>query len=113
MEHLCDEIAILHDTKVVGVGDIDTLRQMFGRKREVYLEIGSRRYDDVVKAVRKNLIQESKVVDNRLLIYTDKEDEVLKEVMAYAKRKKESVINVGVRQPSLNEIFEGLTGKKR
>jgi ABC-2 type transport system ATP-binding protein len=113
MEHLCDEIAIINDTKIAGEGDIDQLRKKFGRQREVYLELVSKDYDSVIKQLKKNLVQDYRTRDHKLLIYTDNEEEVLKSLMAYVKKKKEKVIELGVRQPSLNEIFEGLTEKKR
>lgn len=109
VEHLCDKIAILNNKRVARVGSVEELREMYQRKEEIHLEISSGNYDNIVRSLN---IDDFIIEDGKLVIFTNKAEEVLHNILHIIESEGDKLIYVDIKKPSLKEVFEVLTDKK-
>lgn len=109
MEKLCDEIAILHNSKILKVGSIDELRELYTKNQEVYLEIASGNYDHILNNIGTENIEKIVKVATGIKIFTDNPERVMQEVFSLVDNSNDRIMEVEVRKPTLNEVFEQLT----
>lgn len=112
-EVLCDEIAILHEGKILEVGTPDQLKSMYSKNQEIHLETNPGRYDLVLRHLKgEKYIQHVEHKGHKIIIYTPKAEQVLKRLLMLISRLNEELVDVDLRKPSLNEVFESLVTKK-
>ena len=112
-EALCDEIAILHNGKVLKHGTPDQLRDSFSKEEEILLELHSRKYAGILaklKSHKKN-ISSMKVENGKLIIRARSAEPVLMEILRIIDKSKEKLLEIDVRKASLGEVFESLVKK--
>lgn len=112
-EILCDEIAILHQGKILEIGTPDQLKAMYSKNQEIHLETNPGRYDLLLNNLKgdKNIVHVQHK-GHKLVIFTPKAELVLKKLLAIISRSREDLVDVDLRKPSLNEVFESLVTKK-
>ncbi len=108
VEHLCDEVAILHNKKVIKVGTVEELREIYHKKEEIHLETLSGNYDEIVRRLK---IEQFLIVESKLIIYTDEAEKILREILDVIEKTRDKILYVDMKKPSLVEVFERLTGK--
>lgn len=111
VEHICDEVAIMHNKHVIEVGSVGKLRKIYGDKEEVHLRLASGNYDKIIKGLDKKDIISCEKDEKCLIVYTKKAKEVFNDLMNLADKNKEEVLSIDIQKPNLEEIFEGLTKK--
>ena len=109
VENLCDKIAILHNKRIVRVGTVEDLREMYHRKEEIHLEIASGNYENIVRSLD---IDDFIIDEGKLVIYTNKAEEVLHAILHILENEGDKLVYVDIRKPSLKEVFEVITDKK-
>ena len=118
MERLCDDFIVIHKGKVLGIGDLNNLRDIYGKQSEVFVEFSGksdmkREYEDLIAYLGGNkVIKNYSTADGQLRIYSNAEKEMLGKIMDFAKKNNKVIIKAGVKKPDLSEVFESLTGKK-
>ena len=109
VETLCDRIAILNNKRVVRVGTVEDLREMYHRKEEIHLELASGNYENIIR----NLNIDDFIIDEgKLVIFTNKAEETLHSILHIVENDGDKLIYVDIRKPSLKEVFEVITDKK-
>jgi len=112
-EVLCDEIAILHQGKILEMGTPDQLKAMYSKNQEIHLKTSPGRYDLILKGLRGDKsISHVQHKGHKIIIFTPKAEHVLKRLLAVVARCGEELVDVDLRKPSLNEVFESLVAKK-
>ncbi|QQG38789.1 MAG: ABC transporter ATP-binding protein [Candidatus Woesearchaeota archaeon] len=111
-ELLCHEIAILHKGKVLEVGTPDQLKSLYSKNHEIHLETHPGNYQVIAKTLTKGKVSRLVKQGNKLVIYTMYPEVVLKHVLQVIDRCKETLVDVDVKKPSLNEVFESLVKKQ-
>ena len=111
VEHVCDEVAIIHNKRILEVGSVSKLRSIYGDKEEVHLRLASENYDKIIKNLDKKLINNFVKDEKCLIIETGKARQVFNDVMELADKYKEKILSIDIQKPNLEEIFEGLTKK--
>ena len=112
-EVLCDEIAILHQGKVLEVGTPEQLKNMYSKNQEIHFETSPGRYDLIIKQLSdEKSIERVEHKGNKVILYTPKAEIVLKKLLIVISKMGEELIDVDLRKPSLNEVFESLVSKK-
>lgn len=109
IEILCDRIAILHDRKIIKVGSIEDLRQMYDKKEEIHLELLSGSYEGIIRSLN---INEFLVEDGKLIVFTSDAEKTLHNILHIIENMNEKLLYVDIRKPSLREVFETITNKK-
>lgn len=117
MEHLCDEFAVIHKGKILGLGDLAKLRDIYGKQNEVFVEFKGkgdpREYDGLVTYLGgSKTLRNYSIDDGQLRIYADADEKYIHKIVDFANKYGKIVIKAGVKKPDLSEVFESLTGKK-
>ena len=112
-EDLCDEIAILHQGRVLKSGTPEQLKDSFTKEEEIILDLHSKKYTPIVNKLKKHKKKVSylKVDSGKLLIRARSAEPVLKEILRMIDRSKEKIKEVDVRKASLDEVFEDVIKK--
>ncbi|MAG52453.1 MAG: hypothetical protein CMH62_00650 [Nanoarchaeota archaeon] len=112
-EELCDEIAILHQGKVIKSGSPDQLRDSFSKEEEIHLRLGSKKYTAISNRLKKHKkkVSSVKVVDGKLVVHARNAEPVLIEILRMVEHSRDKLIEVDVRKASLGEVFESLVKK--
>ncbi len=109
VEHLCDRVAILHDSKLLRVGTINEFKSLSTTPAELHLETIHKDYDALVRDLN---LKTFFVENGRLVIYTDHPQELLEAILRILKNQRDSILYIDIKQPSLQELFEEMTDKK-
>lgn len=114
VEYLCNNVAILDKKKIIDYGNINELKNKYSKYSEVSLEIEDRDYNHIIKKLkRRKDVKKYSIRGNKIYVYTtQKGEKALKSVVSLAKKNKSKIIGVSMGKPSLEEIFEELTGNK-
>jgi len=112
MELLCTRIAILKEGKVLAVGTPTEIKERFSRHEEIHLETFPGNYDFISAIKDKEILKEIVRVEDKgtkLVIYTSKPEIVLTEIMKRLEENKETIVDLKVTKPTLDEIFIMIT----
>jgi ABC-2 type transport system ATP-binding protein len=111
MEAICTKIAILHNGQIIETGTTNQLRSLYYKNDEIHLETSPGNYEKIAKRLSKKDIQKIEVKEHKIVIYTPKAEKVLKNILSTIHKLKESLVDIDVAKPSLEEVFETLTKK--
>ena len=108
LEVICSRIGILHDKNFLTVGSPDQIKRKFSNSEEIHIETFPGNYDALSKKlVDKNIIS-VKNLGTELVIYTSNPEMVLHKALHVIETSKESLIDVRLSKPSLDEVFLSL-----
>ncbi|MAG45472.1 MAG: hypothetical protein CMH63_01720, partial [Nanoarchaeota archaeon] len=110
-EQLCDEIAILHNGKILRRGTPEQLRKQFSREDEIHLITLKKNYTQLMKCLKSSKIKKIERFGNRLMIRTTDAENTLQKLIHGIKKQKDKIVQVDVRKPSLSEVFVSLVKK--
>jgi len=109
-EVTCNKVAILHNNTIVKQGTIEELEDIFSGTKEIHLTTSPGDYRMIVDYIRKNKnVEGVKRVGNKLIVYSQDAENVMKEILTIIDKENEELIEIGLQKPSLDETFEYLT----
>jgi ABC-2 type transport system ATP-binding protein len=113
LELLCTRIAILKEGKMLAVGTPNEIKHRFSQNEEIHLETFPGNYEEI-SHIRSTEVSKhiSKIEDKgtKLVIYTSKPEMVLNALMKRLEDLKETIVDLKVTKPSLDEIFINISG---
>ena len=112
-DELCDEIAVLHQGRLLKVGTSNQLKDSFSKEEEIILVLQSRKYTSIVNKLKshKKKVTNVQVKDGKLLVHTKNAEAVLKEILTTVEHSRDKIVEINVRKASLSEVFESLVKK--
>jgi len=113
LELLCSRIAILKEGKMLAVGTPNEIKQRFSQNEEIHLETFPGNYEEISRIKNSDVAKHiAKIEDKgtKLVIYTSKPELVLNSLMKRLEDLKETIVDLKVTRPSLDEIFINITG---
>lgn len=116
LELLCSRIAILKEGKILAVGTPNELKQRFSQHEEIHLETFPGNYDMISKIKDPDILKEiAKIEDKgtKLVVYTSKPEIVLNALMKRLDDLKETIVDLKVTKPTLDEIFINISGTEQ
>jgi len=116
LETLCSRIAILKEGKVLAVGTPNEIKERFSKNEEIHLETFPGNYSLIANIKDKDVLKEiSKIEDKgtKLVIYTSKPEIVLNEIIKKLDEHKETIVDLKVTKPTLDEIFIMITESEK
>ncbi|RLE47069.1 hypothetical protein DRJ22_00305 [Candidatus Woesearchaeota archaeon] len=113
IESLCSRIAVLHNHRIVDVGSVDDLKNVYSRNFEVRLKTKSGKYVKLMKFLskHKNLFSKIFVDEGELVVSVFRPINVLSLILGFVKKHSEVVVSLDVSRPSLGDVFEVLVKK--
>ncbi len=108
LELLCSRIAILKEGKILAVGTPNELKERFSQHEEIHLETFPGNYDALSNIKDSEALKYiAKIEDKgtKLVIYTSKPEIVLNAMMKRLEELKETIVDLKVTRPTLDEIF--------
>ncbi|MGV8151407.1 MAG: ATP-binding cassette domain-containing protein [Candidatus Woesearchaeota archaeon] len=116
LETLCTRIAILKEGKVLAVGTPNEIKDRFSKHEEIHLETFPGNYALISDFKDKDVVKEiAKIEDKgtKLVIYTSKPEIVLGELIKKLDQHKETIVDLKVTKPTLDEIFIMITESEK
>ncbi len=113
LELLCSRIAILKEGKLLAIGTPNEIKQRFSQNEEIHLETFPGNYEEIAHIRSSEVAKHiAKIEDKgtKLVIYTSKPEMVLNALMKRLEDLKETIVDLKVTRPSLDEIFINITG---
>lgn len=111
-DQLCDEIAILHDGRVLEAGTPDQLKDNYSKNEEIHLITRGRKYKTIVSKLKEKGVTKAVVEGNKLIIYSKDAEKTLYHVLR-AVDETDRLIEIDLKKPTLTEVFESLVKKAR
>ena len=113
LEILCDRIAILHDNRILGVGKVNDLRNVFTKNEEIHLITESKNYDKLIRKLNKGKLGIKKIEEKEgyLAIYAPKAEKLFHYLLHLLEKSNEKLVDIELSRPGLKEVFESLTKK--
>lgn len=109
LEHLCDRVCILYNSEVLITGTPNEIKNFYSKEQEIKLETTPGKYEEILKRLNQHKglsIKNSKIEDNKLIIYTDSAEKNLHSILHIIEEMKEILLDVTVEKPSLQEVLE-------
>ncbi len=114
VEKDCDNIALLHNKSILLTGPPLKIKEDYTPDYEIIIETAEKDYSAILQKLREypnHEIQHSIIKDGKLIIYTPEPDEILHCLIHILEWAEQTVVNIDMKKPTLNEIFEALTRK--
>ncbi|MBI5871560.1 ABC transporter ATP-binding protein [archaeon] len=109
VEEICDELAILHNGRIVARGHPDKLKEGYSKNEVICLQTACRRYQALISIAKqfgaKNIVQK----DNYLYIYTAEAGRLLSYLLSHINKTGDKVKTAEVSKPQIEEVFECAT----
>jgi ABC-2 type transport system ATP-binding protein len=116
LELLCDRVGILYEGQIIKAGTPNEIKNFYSKEEEIRLETSPGKYNKIINALKKDTkqlsIKRMAIEDNKLIIYTQKAERSLHEVLHILEDLDEILIDVVVEKPTLHEVLERLITKK-
>ena len=115
IETLCDNIAVLHDKRIISKGAVEGLRHIYSDQEQVHLQTEKRdyaRYAAVLGKQKELKITGMSQQGNKLVVRSMNAEATLHHLIHLVERFGDVIVDIYLSKPSLNEIFESLTKEK-
>ena len=108
VEDFCDRIAVIRRGEMIHVGTPDELKENISKSEEIILQTYPGNYPYLLRHVGGKKLGIEKIVNEgeKLRIYTTRAESVLHRVLSVISHSKETLVEVNVKKPSLDEVFE-------
>ncbi|RME53870.1 ABC transporter ATP-binding protein [Candidatus Woesearchaeota archaeon] len=105
LENFCSRILILRKGKIL---DLDTplhLKAKYQRHQQIHLESYPGNYDKLIPLIKSKEITRVEQKGATLVIHTDQPQRVLEDVLKIVRQHKETLVDVRLWKPSLDDVF--------
>lgn len=111
IEAICDTIGILHKGSMEHVGSPKIIKAAYASNDEIFLETKPGKYEEIKEELEKLKHAKIKSIEaeaGRIIIKTTDAECVLHDVLNVLEKKGESLLDLYVTKPSLNDVFQKL-----
>ena len=109
IEKICDTLAILHHGKIIAMGSPDVLKDKYTTDQVVRIETKNGDYESLAPVLRKYGAKKIFQKGKYLHMYTTTPEKLLASLLAYLRNKNDTLVDVEVSKPSIEEVFEAVT----
>lgn len=111
MENLCTKIAILHNGHIITAGKVDEIKRKCYDYEEINIQTHPGDYQKIAERLGGRDVERIIVNGNKMVVYTPNPEDILRRLLDIIKTMNESLVDIDVNKPSLEEAFERLTAK--
>ncbi len=114
MEHYCDQVAIIHDGKILEAGTPFQLKTAYSKHEEIRIETAEGRYQDLFRQLQAERvpIAYSRLDEHLLIIYVPEIENTIIKVLDSIKVTGQHLLDLDVNRPALSEVFEALMNQQ-
>jgi len=109
IEKICDTLAVIHHGKIITIGSPDALKDKYTTDQVVRIETKKGDYDTLVPILKKYGAKKVFQKGKYLHMYTSTPEKLLASLLAYLKNKSDTLVDIEVSKPSIEEVFEAAT----
>lgn len=113
LEGLCSRIGIIYRHKFLVVGTPDQIKNKYTKNEQIHLETYPGNYEELIKKLEDKNIEKIENRGTELVIFTTKPEMILHKILHTIEGTKESLIDVKMQKPSLDEVFLSLSKGER
>ena len=111
LDSLCNRIAILKDGSLVDLDSPDKLKAKYKREQEFMIETYPGNYDKIVKKLQSQKV--TVVLEGTYMILkTTDPEKVISQVLGLMKQERETLIDIKLNKPNLDDVFCSIYGGK-
>jgi len=108
-EDICDEIAVLHQGKIIAQDAPENLIEKYSKQEIIKFETNTHNYEALVAGLKNIGAKEIFQKRNYMYVYTPDAEESLYKLITLLKQKNQKLKNIEVSKPKIEEVFESLT----
>jgi ABC-2 type transport system ATP-binding protein len=114
LENLCNRVAIIHNGQVLRLGTPNEIKNLYTQSQEIIIETMMGEYTNIIQTMKKMDLPLKRVTveGNRLYILSESAEEVLHKVLDILEKRKDTILDISLNKPSLEEVFENLVKQK-
>lgn len=105
LEHLCDQVAIIKDSKIIAHGTINEIKKSFDIKKAITIQTKPGNYEKIRKLLKKKKIIDSVIVGEALNIHTTTPEKTVGDILSILRQHKEKLTFIKVTGASLDDVF--------
>lgn len=115
LEQLCDSVIILDEGLIKESGSVNEIKEKYEKNYEMHLRTYPGNYQNIVNMFQWSNLSQKKysINDHTLLLFTQNPHDTLKYLIPILDHLGETLIDVDLKRPSLNEIFEFYIGEMK
>jgi ABC-2 type transport system ATP-binding protein len=108
VESFCDRIAVIRKGEMIHVGSPDELKDGVTKTEEIILQTYPGNYPYLIRHLGGRKLGIDQIVNDgkRIIIHSTKAEHVLHRILNVIDHSKETLVEVNVKKPSLDEVFE-------
>lgn len=111
VEELCDKIALIHHGKIIAEGTIADVKKKIVERNSIEIECENpKRIQSLFE--KEPYVIGTKLLKNGCIIYVE-QNRKIKNIMKILSQQKEKVFSLEIMEPTLEEAFIKLTGKRK
>lgn len=105
LDTLCSRIAVLKDGHLVDIDTPESLKNKYSKTQEILIETFPGNYDPIIKRLKGEKQTDVRKEGTCLLIRTENTEAVLTFVLSLLKKNGESLLDVKLAKPNLDDVF--------
>lgn len=112
LDTICNRIAILKNGKLADIDTPDKLKLKYNKVQEILIESYPGNYEALIKQLKGKNITEVLVQGTSLIIRTEEPEKVISDALTIMNNHKESLIDLRLNKPNLDDVFCTIYGDK-
>lgn len=113
IEDICNRVAILHEGQFIQIGTPLQIKENYSKNQEVHVTLRSGDYEKLLKKLHQQHIARVVKTPHDLILYSPQGELLLKMIMVAAVELKDEIVEISLGKPTLEEVFEALTHRRR
>ncbi len=113
LDNLCNRIAILKNSEIVALDSPNKLKLRHTKDQKILLESYPGEYKKIIDSLKKEKVTEIVEEGPSLIIKTKDPSSVIKEALLLLEKHDESLIDVKLKKPNLDDVFKKIYSTKK
>jgi len=113
LDTLCNRIAILKDGHLADIDSPDKLKLKYNKEQEIMVESYPGNYDELSKEIKNENVSSVGQEGTYLMIKTEEPEKIISHVLASMKKHRETLIDIKLNKPNLDDVFTSIYGGKK
>ena len=113
LEHLCDRVAIIKDSKIIARGTPDEIKKKYDIKKSITIQTKPGKYKELATVLKKYKLNDINIANEALTIHTATPEKTITNIISAVRRRKEKLTFIKVTGASLDDVFLTIWKEKK